>query len=78
MTTAERHRRDARVRSWRTIRQGALAAALMAGAGAAADALHRGEFDWTAVGVSVVTASLMAGLAYLERAFVDPRRGRRP
>lgn len=76
--TVQRHRSDARTRSWRTIRQGALAAALVAAAGAAADAVqHSGTHDWTGVGVSVGTAALMAGLAYIERAFIDPRRGSR-
>lgn len=74
---AERHKRDARTRSWRTLRQGAVAAALVAGSGAAAEWLNAGQLDWTTLGVSVATASLMAGLSYLERAYVDPRKQNR-
>lgn len=65
---------DARTRTFRTLRQGALAAALVAAASAGADWLEAGTWDWGRLGVSAGTAAVMAGLAYIERAWIDPRR----
>lgn len=65
---------DALNRVWRTCLQGIVAAALIGAAAAIHDALTAGRTDYRAIGYAGITAAVMAGLAAVQRYWLDPSR----
>ena len=61
-------------RVWRTCLQGIAAAALIGAVTAIHDALTDGRTDYRTIAIAALTAAVMAGLAAVQRYWLDPSR----